>query len=182
MVTLLFALKNQYLKRVKPLRITGPPGLKEFHGGLLRLFGPWVEGEGYEMELREVEEEVIERVSHRLISRRVAHTDSSLGYRIESRDGKVAVYSGDTDYCQGILELGRESDIMVLECSFPEEDAVEGHLTPTMAGEIASACGTKKLVLTHFYPSLDGVDVIDRVRKVYDGDVVMAEDMMGIKV
>jgi ribonuclease BN (tRNA processing enzyme) len=182
LVTLLFALRNQYLGRVKPLKITGPEGLKDYYRGLQCVYGHWVEEEGYDLELIELGEGEIRRDGYTLNTRNVLHTPSSLAFRLESPDGKSLVYSGDTDYCEGILELGRGSRTMLLECSVPEEERAEGHLTPTLAGQIASECGAKKLILTHFYPLFVEIDIVDRVRKVFDGEVVLAKDMMKIEI
>ncbi len=182
LVTLLFALRNPYLGRARPLRITGPEGLKDHYRGLMGLYGCWVEEEGYVLELIESAGGETRRGGYTVSSRKVGHTQSSLAFRLDAPDGRSLVYSGDTGHCEGIIELGRGSRTMLLECSLPEEQQVEGHLTPTLAGEIASECGTKKLVLTHFYPMFQGVDIVDRVKKVFGGEVVLAKDMMNIEI
>ncbi len=38
----------------------------------------------------------------------MAHISGSVGYRIEFKDGKSIAISGDTDYCQNIIDLGFE--------------------------------------------------------------------------
>jgi ribonuclease BN (tRNA processing enzyme) len=182
MATLLFALRNHPRKRTKPLRVTGGKGLMDYYRGLLHLYGHWVEEMGYELRIHEIGEGTVERGNYRVIARRVRHTSSSLGYRVESGGGKVFVYSGDTDYCEEIVELGRGADLLLLECSFPEEMRLEGHLTPTLAGKIAAECGVDKLALTHFYPLFEGIDIASRVRELYGGKVVLAEDMMRIQI
>src|SRR4030065_601910 len=48
------------------------------------------------------------------------HAPESVGYRIESPDGRAVVYSGDTDYCANIVELARGAGLLLLECSFPD--------------------------------------------------------------
>jgi len=182
MLTLLFGLRNHHLERGKSLRITGPTGLKDFYRGLLGLYGEWVEDNRYELELKEIEEEEINRSSYTVISRKVKHTASSLGYRLESSNGRIVAYSGDTDYCEGIVELGRGTHVLVLECSVPDEERIEGHLTPALAGEIAAECGAEKLVLTHFYPRFEGIDIVQRVKIIFDGEVILGEDLMRIEV
>jgi ribonuclease BN (tRNA processing enzyme) len=39
-----------------------------------------------------------------------------------------------------------------------------------------------KLVLTHFYPECDGVDIERECRKTYAGPLVLAEDLMEIEI
>jgi ribonuclease BN (tRNA processing enzyme) len=36
--------------------------------------------------------------------------------------------------------------------------AIDSHLTPERAGDLARAAGTKHLVLTHFYPPVENTD------------------------
>jgi ribonuclease BN (tRNA processing enzyme) len=110
----------------------------------------------------------------------MAHISGSVGYRIEFKDGKSIAISGDTDYCQNIIDLGFEADLLVLESSFPDEKKVEGHLTPSLAGRIALESGCKKLLLTHLYPMCDQYDILNQCKQVYPGQVILGEDLMRV--
>ncbi len=57
---------------------------------------------------------------------------------------------------------------------------VPGHLTPSLAGRIATQAGVKKLVLTHFYPECEQVDIAKQCRKTYQGPLELAEDLKEI--
>jgi ribonuclease BN (tRNA processing enzyme) len=59
---------------------------------------------------------------------------------------------------------------------------IPGHLTPSLAGQIATRAGVKKLVLTHLYPECDAVDVSAQCRKTYQGPLVVAEDLLEIRL
>jgi ribonuclease BN (tRNA processing enzyme) len=59
---------------------------------------------------------------------------------------------------------------------------VEGHLTPTLAGRVAREAECKRLVLTHFYPPCDELDITRIVEKEYSGEIILAEDLMKIEV
>jgi ribonuclease BN (tRNA processing enzyme) len=86
--------------------------------------------------------------------------------------------SGDTDYCQGMIELGRGADLMILECAMPEENKITGHLVPSLAGKLAKEADCKTLCLTHFYPPCD-LDVMrETVSAIYDGELALAHDGM----
>jgi ribonuclease BN (tRNA processing enzyme) len=78
---------------------------------------------------------------------------------IEFKDGRTLAISGDTDYCRNLVELASEVDLLVLECSFPDEKKVEGHLIPSLVGRIGLESRCKKLLLTHFYPICDSEHV-----------------------
>jgi ribonuclease BN (tRNA processing enzyme) len=107
----------------------------------------------------------------------VVHTDSSVAYRVESR-GKIFCYSGDADVCPGLVEAARDADLFLCECSFPDEKKVEGHLTPTSAGEMAAQARAKRLVLTHFYPIMETIDPIAPCARAYRGEVELGQDLM----
>jgi ribonuclease BN (tRNA processing enzyme) len=109
------------------------------------------------------------------------HSEASIGFRVEA-GGKSLVYSGDTDYCANIVRLGQNADLLILECSFPDERKAEGHLTPAIAGRIAREASCKKLLLTHFYPVFQGHDIRKESRKEFSGEILLAEDGMKITI
>ena len=92
------------------------------------------------------------------------------------------VYSGDTDVCENLVTLARDADVLICESALPDELKVPGHLTPSLAGQIASQAGVRKLVLTHFYPECNAVDVAEQCRKTYPGPLVLAEDLLEIRL
>jgi ribonuclease BN (tRNA processing enzyme) len=111
----------------------------------------------------------------------MAHSEVSVGFRVDAR-GRSMVYSGDTDYCVNIVRLGKNADLLILECSFPDERKSPGHLTPSFAGKIAREASCKKLLLTHFYPVFQGHDILQECRKEFSGEIVLAEDGMKINL
>lgn len=182
LIPLLFALRNPAWRRTKPLYLTGPKGFLPFYEGLSRLYGDWIAAKGYELVLHETLKEVTEAEGFRVIPREVVHVQHSLCYRVESADGKSLVYSGDTSYCEAMIEAARGADLLVLECAAPDEQPVEVHLTPTEAGQIAALAGCRRLVLTHFYPICEAYDLVTPCKKVFDGELILAEDLMRLPV
>ncbi len=81
----------------------------------------------------------------------LVHSDPCLGYRI-NLDGRIVASCIDTGYCENAVELGRNSDLLIAECSFlpGHEDNDWPHLNPETAARIAMESGTKRLALTHF--------------------------------
>jgi ribonuclease BN (tRNA processing enzyme) len=109
------------------------------------------------------------------------HADG-IAYRIES-ERRSLLYSGDTEPCQSLVELGRDVDLAILECSFPDLASLKGrHLCPTTAAELAAKMNARKLVLTHMYPECNGreSEMLDRIKRIYDREVTLAEDGMTI--
>jgi ribonuclease Z len=80
------------------------------------------------------------------------------GFRIETL-GKVVAFSGDTAPCEAMVRLARGADLLIHECTFPEE-ALEfrrkveigtyAHTSPTELGRLATRAEVKSLVATHF--------------------------------
>lgn len=178
LVPLLFALRNPEMQRTKPLYVAGPLGFLDFYQGLKGVYGDWVEPTGFELVIEELGEGKREYEGFVLFTRRVSHSGYSLGFRLEAEEGKSLAYSGDSDYCESLIELGRGVDVFVMECAFPDEEHCPGHLTPSLAGQIAAQAGCKRLVLTHFYPACEGKNLITPCQKYYQGEIILAEDLM----
>jgi len=181
LVTLLFALRIPQPARQKPLTIYGPKGLRRLYQRLNTAFNGWLAPRGYHMTLRELDVTTIRLPGYTVRTKRMHHSTRALGYRLEWK-GKSVVYSGDTDVCTDIVQLGRDADLLILECSHPDERKVTGHLTPTECGEIAAAAGCRHLVLTHFYPVFDGYDIRRRVRRAFHGHLTLAKDFSSFRV
>ena len=112
----------------------------------------------------------------------VEHNPESLAFRISDRRGKSVVFSGDTDYSDNLAVLAAGADLLICESALPDDQKVSGHLTPSLAGRIAARAGVGKLVLTHFYPECDQVDIRKQCRRTYSGPLVLAEDLMGFEL
>ena len=182
LVSMLFAMRIPQPARRKPFTVYGPRGLKLLYRRLHTTFHGWIEPKTYRLGLRELGETHLNLRCATVKTKRMNHASAAaLGYRLES-GGKSVAYSGDTDYCQGIIELGRTVDLLILECSMTDERKVEGHLTPSECGQIAAAADCRHLVLTHFYPVFQGYDIRRRVRRYYRGRLTLARDLMSFVV
>jgi ribonuclease Z len=105
----------------------------------------------------------------------------------EHRQGQVFAFVMDTRWCAGALQLADGADLLVCESTFLDVDvdmAEEyGHLTARQAGRLAREAGVRRLVLTHFSRRyVDDQVFAEEARSEFDGDVVLAEDLMRIPV
>ena len=105
----------------------------------------------------------------------------------EPRPGQRFAFVMDTRLCDGVFALADGADLLVVESTFLAEDAAlarqHGHLTARQAASVAAQCGVRRLVLTHFsqrYP--DPARFAEEAREVYDGDLVVAEDLQVVPV
>ncbi len=186
LVPFLFA--NKYpdgSRRKIPLTLMAGKGFATFYDNLKNVYGHWIElapdlltiveldNTGYDM--REFDDFKVESFP-------VEHNPESIAYRITSPGGISTVYSGDTDFSENLVTLSKDADLLICESALPDELKVKGHLTPSLAGEIADRANVRKLVLTHFYPECDHVDIKKECRKTYSGPLLLAEDLMQINL
>ena len=92
------------------------------------------------------------------------------------------MYTGDTVYSQSVVELARGANTLLIECSFPDEAPVPGHLTPSGVASIASEAGVHRVILTHIYPAADELNLLAEVGRGYAGEVIVAEDGLEFEV
>jgi ribonuclease BN (tRNA processing enzyme) len=113
------------------------------------------------------------------------HSVPTLAYRVTAEDGEF-VYSGDTEPCRDIMDLAAEADLLIHECSFPPGTKVTNHSTPSSLAEILEEYKNDigSICLTHFYPDMRGHEreAIYRLKGYFDGEVILAEDLMKLEL
>ena len=172
-------------QRTTPLMVAGGLGFLDFYEGLKSVYGQWIElapGLLNVMEFDNKRPDTRQFEDFAVNTAPVAHNEESIAYRITSADGHSVVYTGDTDYTDTIIDLAKDADLLICECALPDKFRVKGHLTPSLAGDLAAKANVRKLVLTHFYPQCDNEDIAAECRKTYSGPLVLAEDLMEITV
>lgn len=186
LVPFLFATKYpDRAARRQPLTIMAGRGFLHFFNGLKQVYGSWIDIGDQLGSIVELDTSAVDKRSFDdfiLTSMPMAHNEESLAYRVENIEHGAVVYSGDTDYTENLVELARNVKLLICESALPDSQRVAGHLTPSLAGKMATRAGVGKLALTHFYPECDQVDITAECRKTYDGPLVLAEDLMEIKV
>jgi ribonuclease Z len=103
------------------------------------------------------------------------------------RRGQRFAFVMDTRLCDSVYALAAEADMLVIESTFLAEDSDlaenHGHLTARQAASVAAECGVRQLVLTHFSQRYqDSSRFYDEARSVFDGEVVVAQDLMRVPV
>ena len=178
----LFSARYAPQARRRALRIAGSAGFVEFFAALERLYGDWITAPGYERRVETLTDGGEMRAGGARVRAAAArHIPSSLALRIEEA-GASLVYSGDTEYCESVVDLARNCDLLLCECSFPDGTSCPGHLTPSEAGRIAAEAGARRLLLTHFYPGCEEIDRTAQTRRTYSGEVLLAEDLLQVSV
>jgi ribonuclease BN (tRNA processing enzyme) len=178
---LLFALKNNEYFDSKKITLIGPTGLQDLHNKLSNLYGRWIQLDKEYLVIHEIGEEQLQFSDWDLTSLYVPHTHNSIGLRFRDSLNNTFAYSGDSDYCQKLIELTLNTDAALIEASQPSELKVTGHLTPKLAGQIALQAKINQLIITHLYPVCDNYNLLAEIRSSgYQGQAVIAHDGMKI--
>lgn len=110
------------------------------------------------------------------------YKNKCLGFRLEA-EGRSFVYSGDSRYCQQLIELAKNADLALLDSSSLEKGLGGGyHLTPQGAGKIAQEARVKKLVLTHHYDIKSPQKILKEAKGYFSGKIIVAKDLMKIRI
>ena len=170
-------------KRTRPLYITGPEPFERFWASITDVWGEWMIGD-YPIEVSELphaHSSSLDLEGCRVTWAPAEHRPESISYRLEA-DDKTFVYTGDTGYSESVVDLARNANTLLIECSLPDDSPIPGHLTPSTVARIALEAGAERVVLTHIYPAADEIDLVSEVSRNYDGEVVVAEDGLTLEV
>ena len=162
------------------LTIYGPRGTRRLFEALLRAM-PGFSSAPFRVTIKELTDRTIRLGKTRVTARTVAHSPNlhCQGYRVEHK-GATLAYSGDAEYCEGLVTLCRGVDVAVLDCSFPVQRPGKGHMHARDCGRVAREAGVQRLVLSHFYPVAERYDVKAQAGQEFCGRITMARDRMRI--
>jgi ribonuclease BN (tRNA processing enzyme) len=144
---------NYVLKRQSPLTIAGPPGLKARYAEMMDAAYPGTQTLqlSFPLTLREVEIGKRNEIGGvRATPFRVVHDDRAgpcLGYRCEA-EGKTISYSGDTQWTDSVIDIGRNADLFICE-AYTRDKPITSHMALSSLEKHLPQIKPKRLVLTH---------------------------------
>jgi ribonuclease Z len=172
-----FMLATWIVDRPNPPIVVGPPETARFVGHLLEegAFAKDIEARAQYPRRRQnlhvlrpdvrecrpgaIYEDDLVRVTACYVEHIPREISPCFGLRLDSVDRKSVVFSGDTAPCDRLVELARDCDLLIHECTFPET-AIEfrkkigigtwAHTSPRELGDIAVRSRARSLVATHF--------------------------------
>ena len=163
--------------RTDPLTVLGPVGLLARLTMLAGAYGKWILDPGFPLAVIELgpaeERELADGII--LETCKTPHTAQSLAYAVRT-DSARFVYTGDTGESDALARFAEGCDLLLAECSLPDERAIPLHLTPSQAGKLARVAGARRLVLTHFYPVFGEVDPAGAAAASFGSTVTAARD------
>jgi ribonuclease BN (tRNA processing enzyme) len=149
-----FMLDAQFFsKRVDPLTIVGPAGLRDwFVRGMETAFpGSSKTRPKFDLHLMELPERVATGLGGLAVTPYLVRHGNPGGpffaYRIEV-EGRIIAYSGDTEWTDSLIDAGREADLFIAEAYFRDKK-VPLHLDLASLEEHLDEIRPKRLVLTH---------------------------------
>jgi ribonuclease BN (tRNA processing enzyme) len=181
--------------RKQKVDLYGPTGTMNFCQSLFETLYPSapeiirrMQADGWNVAAHEVTRgPVCQSESYVVLSAPVEHGIPAVAYRIETQEGEVVI-SGDTRPSNSLVELAKGADLLIHECSFPD-DMIEiarrtNHSVASEVGEVAHRAGVRKVVLTHLFPQYKGreKEMIESVNSKFDGEVIAGYDLLDIKV
>jgi ribonuclease BN (tRNA processing enzyme) len=144
---------NYVLKRQHGLTIAGPPGLKSRYANLMETAFPGTKTMelSFPLTLRELEIGRKSEIGHMQVTpSHVLHDERAgpcLGLRFEA-EGKVLAYSGDTQWTDTLIEVGRAADLFICE-AYTRDKPVATHMALSLLERHLDQIKPKRLILTH---------------------------------
>ncbi len=118
----------------------------------------------------------------KITSTRTLHFGEGYAIRFE-HNNKSVVFTGDTAYDKRIVEISKGADLLIADCSFPESEKSKGHMSAKECGVLAKEAGVSRLILSHLYPSsISDSDRVLEAQKEFNGEIILAEDLMEIEI
>ena len=122
-------------------------------------------------------------IKTRLMPEKMEKTFSpyEIGYRLNYKN-KSLCFCGDNvpKNKKDIIALAKNCDVLLIENGSPIP--TKSHLHPELVGEIATQTKAKKIIVTHFPPKTNTTQAKNTIAKHYKGPIIIAKDLMEIKI
>lgn len=196
-----FIIASWHQSRDRPQKVYGPPGIKKFIADNMDLwrgerdlrikFEQRTSTAAFDIDVVEFDSETQIVPGVRPVRVKHSPVEPAFGFVFEA-DGKKAVVSGDTRYCENLIAAAYQADLLVHEVFDHTPMAVTGtrtakgleavrsyHTVSSEVGQVASKAQAKTLVLTHIVPpDADREQLVSDVSATYAGPVIVGEDLM----
>ena len=169
---LLPLLKARWLAGEEHLTVVGPTGTKGLVTDLLDVH-EYLQ-DRVDLTLREVDVGSFEVAGFGVDAIETRHSMPGLAYKFDDD----LVFSADTEAFAEMGEFADGCEVLVHDCSFPDEVDVSNHPTPTQLGESLADVDVDELYLTHLYPHTEGKhrEMQASIEEHFDGHVAFARD------
>ena len=144
-------------RRTRPLVIAGPPGTRARLDAALEVFFPRSTSTAWHFAWK-VKEIVPGRPSELLgltvETIEVEHPSGAPSTAVRLGDGeRVLAYSGDTQWTDALLSIGRNADLFIVECYEYARD-IAYHMNWNVLRSRLADLGAKRVMITHLGPAM----------------------------
>lgn len=177
-------------KRMQPLTIVGPKGIKAFFNDLVKIyFVNFYKKIKFKIKVKELTNSTI-RFPHWTLrtiksskNEGLTRYKNAIALRVTCQN-KSFVYAGDVRYeeTKPIINISQKVDALLIEAAAPNEKKMADHITPGLAGEIATKVRANKLILNHFYFPDELNKTKKQAQKTFSGEIILAKDLMEIEI
>ena len=156
-----------------PLRVHAPPGLMDRLEGIAG-GESWAGITAHDLPAGAGEMRIGDLVVRHA---EVPHLPPTHAVRVE-HGGRSITYGADCRPNQDLPALARDTDVLVLECTFGEQEIPDGamHLNARAAGEMAGEAGARRLLLVHGQPDVDRARSVEIAAQAFGGPVEWARE------
>lgn len=167
LVTFLFACNYGEPNRTKDLTLLGGRGVELFFKRLCLAY-PSIKPTSYSLNIKSMPRGLW-RLNDALTIETIPmkHRKESMGVKLKG--AKTVAFTGDTDYSANLVSLAAGADLLVSECSFPDQK-MEGHLDLATLQKVVEKAKPKQVMLSHLYPQWE------RFKGVLQTPFLLAED------
>jgi ribonuclease BN (tRNA processing enzyme) len=176
-----FLLDGQFLsRRERPLLIAGPPGTQDRVPKLLDVMFPGILGTKWRFpwEVRDIPVgEPTDLLGFGVTTTEVVHYSGAPSTGLRVSDGKrLLAYSGDTQWTDALLTIGKGADLFIVEC-YEYEREMSGHMTWKILRERMGDFGARRVMITHM-----NMSVLSRLDEVTAAGALVAADGLVLDV
>jgi len=168
-------LDAQFARRVEPLLIAGPPGVRQrVETAMEALFpGSTAVQRKFPVEFIELEERRAAPVGPTAVTAfPVIHASGAPSYALRVEyGGRTIAYSGDTEWTDSLVEAARGADLFVCE-AYMFDRQVRFHLDYRSVEAQAERLGAQRIILTHMGRDMLAREGEARFERAHDGLVV----------
>ncbi len=168
-------LDGQFSRRTLPLVVAGPPGTKTRVENAMEVFFPNSTRvtRKFAVEFVELAARMAARVGPATVTPfEVAHASGAANYALRVEyDGKVVVYSGDTEWTESLVEAARGADLFVCEAYFFEKK-IRYHLDYATLRDQRKRLDCKRIILTHMSQDMLGRLAESEMECASDGMII----------
>jgi ribonuclease BN (tRNA processing enzyme) len=173
-----FILDAQFVsKRIAPLIIAGPPGLRDRLLAAMENFFPGSSKteRRFALDIRELAPEIACNISGIEVTPYVVkHASGAPPFALRLKiDGKIVCYSGDTEWVESLRAAAHGADLFIAE-AYVFDRPLKFHLDYATLARHLPGLGVKRLVLTHMSA--------DMLARVGETECEIAEDGMIISL